>query len=86
MTLDIESEIIEEFVPSFPVLEYLRMANMEWRDSDRVTVSSASLRSLCLHATGCEGYVNPKSISFDIPNLHYLSKLRWFSCGGLSIS
>uniref|UniRef100_A0A1J3IDU1 F-box/LRR-repeat protein n=1 Tax=Noccaea caerulescens TaxID=107243 RepID=A0A1J3IDU1_NOCCA len=67
MTLDIESEIIfcdelEEFVPSFPVLEYLRMANMEWRDSDRVTVSSASLRTLCLHATGCQGYVNPKRI------------------------
>ncbi|KAL0741393.1 hypothetical protein Bca4012_082906 [Brassica carinata] len=76
-SLDIDSELIfcdemEEFIPSFPVLEELRMANMEWREPD-VTVSSPILRKLILHGTGCEGFVNPKSVSFDTPNLLVLS-------------
>ncbi|KAL0710577.1 hypothetical protein Bca4012_017555 [Brassica carinata] len=63
---------IEEFIPSFPALEELRMASMEWLESD-VTVSSATLRRLTLHGTGCENYVNPISVSFDTPNLLFLS-------------
>ncbi|CAH2033753.1 unnamed protein product [Thlaspi arvense] len=51
-SLDIDSHLIfcgeiEEFIPSFPVLEELRMANMDWGETD-VTVSSASLRKLSL--------------------------------------
>ncbi|CAH2063605.1 unnamed protein product [Thlaspi arvense] len=80
-SLYIDSELIlcdelEKFVPSFPVLEELRMANMEWRDLD-VTVSSARLRRLSLHGTGCDGLKpwrqNPKSFSFDTPNLLFLN-------------
>ncbi|XP_018440703.1 F-box/LRR-repeat protein At3g58930 [Raphanus sativus] len=76
-SLEIDSDLIfcgeiEEFIPSFTVLEELRMANMEWRESD-VTVSSASLRTLSLHATGCEEYENPTRVSFDTPNLNVLS-------------
>ncbi|CAH8269105.1 unnamed protein product [Arabidopsis lyrata] len=72
-TLDIDSEFIycgemERFLPSFPVLEKLRMADMEWTESDE-TVSSASLKKLSIHGTGCEGFRNPKSISFDTPSL-----------------
>uniref|UniRef100_A0A1J3J556 F-box/LRR-repeat protein n=1 Tax=Noccaea caerulescens TaxID=107243 RepID=A0A1J3J556_NOCCA len=41
---------------------------------DDVTVSSASLRKLTIHGgTGCEEFVNPKSISFDTPNVFYLN-------------
>ncbi|XP_010512119.1 PREDICTED: F-box/LRR-repeat protein At3g58930-like isoform X2 [Camelina sativa] len=76
-TLDIDAEMIfcgemESFLPRFPVLEDLRMANMEWMDSD-VTVSSATLRKLSIHGTGCEGFVNPKSVSFDTPSLLYFN-------------
>uniref|UniRef100_A0A1J3FLU4 F-box/LRR-repeat protein n=1 Tax=Noccaea caerulescens TaxID=107243 RepID=A0A1J3FLU4_NOCCA len=77
-SLNIDSELflcsddIEEFIPSFPVLEELRMANMEWNKMD-VTVSSASLRKLNLHGNGCEGSVNPRSVSFDTPNLLFLN-------------
>ncbi|ESQ44188.1 hypothetical protein EUTSA_v10005926mg [Eutrema salsugineum] len=68
-SLDIDSEMIfcddiEKFLPSFP-----------WRNFD-VTVSSASLRKLSLHGTGCEGlkpWQNPKSFSFDTPSLLYLN-------------
>ncbi|CAA7016731.1 unnamed protein product [Microthlaspi erraticum] len=74
--LDINSEVIfcgeiEEFVPSFPALEDLRMSNMEWPELD-VTVSSESIRKLSLHGTGCEPmkfWQNPKSFSFDTPSL-----------------
>ncbi|KAF8082912.1 hypothetical protein N665_0800s0009 [Sinapis alba] len=76
-SLNIDSDLIfcgeiEEFIPCFPVLEELRMANIEWVESD-VIVSSASLRTLSLHGTGCENFVNPMSVSFDTPNLHVLS-------------
>ncbi|CAA7016730.1 unnamed protein product [Microthlaspi erraticum] len=77
-SLSIESERIycgkvEKFISSFPVLEELRMATVEWDDSD-VTVSSASLRKLSIHAIGCDydGFSNPDSISFDTPSLLYL--------------
>ena len=36
-------------------------------------MSSASLRKLSILGTGCEDYVNPKSISFDTPSLLYLN-------------
>ncbi|XP_010417389.1 PREDICTED: F-box protein At3g03040-like [Camelina sativa] len=49
----------------FPVLEDLRMANMEWIDSDE-TVSSATLTNLLISGFPPE---NLKSISFDAPNL-----------------
>ncbi|CAN6813744.1 unnamed protein product [Brassica oleracea] len=76
-SLDIDSDLIfcgeiEEFIPSFPALEELRMASMEWLEPD-VTVSSATLRKLTLHGTGCEEFVNPTSVSFDTPNLLVLS-------------
>ncbi|XP_048596518.1 F-box/LRR-repeat protein At3g58930-like [Brassica napus] len=48
------------------------MGSMEWRESD-VTVSSATLRTMSLHGTGCEEFVNPTSVSFDTPNLRVLS-------------
>ncbi|KAG7566516.1 FBD domain [Arabidopsis suecica] len=76
-SLYIDSDLIlwgkmKRFLHSFPVLEELRMANMEWTASDE-TVSSASLRKLSILGTGCEDYVNPKSISFDTPSLLYLN-------------
>ena len=76
-SLDIDSDLIfcgeiEEFIPSFPALEELRMASMEWLEPD-VTVSSATLRKLTLHGTGCEEFVNPTSVSFDTPELLVLS-------------
>ncbi|CAN7006662.1 unnamed protein product [Brassica rapa subsp. trilocularis] len=76
-SLDMDSDLIfcgeiEEFIPSFPALEELRMASMEWLEP-YVTVSSATLRKLTLHGTGCEEYVNPTSVSFDTPNLLVLS-------------
>ncbi|KAG2298622.1 hypothetical protein Bca52824_035094 [Brassica carinata] len=73
-SLDIDSDLVlffadfEEIIPSFPVLEELRIANMEWHEF-HITVSSASLRKLSLHCTGCGGVVIPKSVSFDTPNL-----------------
>ena len=56
-SFDIDSELvlcgeIEDFIPSFPVLEELRMATVEWREP-YVIVSSAILRKLILHGTGC---------------------------------
>ncbi|KFK37746.1 hypothetical protein AALP_AA3G024600 [Arabis alpina] len=72
--LDIDSEWIlcagkiEMLLPCFPVLEEIRMSQMEWIDSD-VTVSSASLRKICISATGSRSLQNPKSVSFDTPNL-----------------
>ncbi|CAF2049593.1 unnamed protein product [Brassica napus] len=76
-SLSIDSDLIfcgevEEFIPSFTALEELRMGSMEWRESD-VTVSSATLRTMSLHGTGCEEFVNPTSVSFDTPNLRVLS-------------
>ncbi|XP_018440487.1 F-box/LRR-repeat protein At3g58930-like [Raphanus sativus] len=76
-SLDIDSDLIfcgkiEEFIPAFPVLEELRMGSMEWIQSD-VTVSSATLRTLSLHGTGCDDFVNPTRVSFDTPNLNVLS-------------
>ncbi|EOA30731.1 hypothetical protein CARUB_v10013870mg [Capsella rubella] len=56
---------LEEFLPSFPVLEDLQMSNIQWIDSDE-TVSSSTLTTL--HIT-CIRSENPKSISFDTPNL-----------------
>uniref|UniRef100_A0A0D3C188 FBD domain-containing protein n=1 Tax=Brassica oleracea var. oleracea TaxID=109376 RepID=A0A0D3C188_BRAOL len=61
-SFDIDSELvlcgeIEDFIPSFPVLEELRMATVEWREP-YVIVSR---------------FVNPKSVSFDTPNLLSLS-------------
>ncbi|EFH54505.1 predicted protein [Arabidopsis lyrata subsp. lyrata] len=65
---------MEDFLHSFPVLEEIHMANMEWRESDESeTMSSASLRKLSIHGTGVEEFENPKSISFDTPSLLYLN-------------
>ncbi|XP_010504857.1 PREDICTED: F-box/LRR-repeat protein At3g58930-like [Camelina sativa] len=72
-SLYIDSDLIfcgemGRFLSSFPVLEEIHMANMEWPKSDE-TMSSASLRNLSIHGTGCEEFENPKTISFDTPNL-----------------
>ncbi|CAH8331746.1 unnamed protein product [Eruca vesicaria subsp. sativa] len=73
-SLDIDSDLILffadflEIIPSFLVLEELRIHNLEWDKAD-VTVSSASLRKLSLHCTSCGGLLNPRSVSFDTPNL-----------------
>ncbi|XP_010463745.1 PREDICTED: F-box protein At3g03040-like [Camelina sativa] len=56
---------LQVLLPSFPVLEDLQMSNIQWIDSDD-TVSSATLTTL--HITGFRAQ-NPKSISFDTPNL-----------------
>ncbi|CAH8269100.1 unnamed protein product [Arabidopsis lyrata] len=78
-SLNIDSDLIfcgamEDFLHSFPVLEEIHMANMEWRESDESeTMSSASLRKLSIHGTGVEEFENPKSISFDTPSLLYLN-------------
>ncbi|KAG7575785.1 F-box domain [Arabidopsis thaliana x Arabidopsis arenosa] len=55
----------QELLPCFPVLEELQMSHMQWMDSDE-TVSSSTLTTL--HITGIRSE-NPKSISFDTPNL-----------------
>ncbi|CAA7024412.1 unnamed protein product [Microthlaspi erraticum] len=76
-SLDMDSDYIvctsdlEEFIPSFPLLEDLRMANIPWHE-EHVTVTSASLRKLNLHGIGCLDDVNPSSVSFDLPNLLFL--------------
>ncbi|XP_010505483.1 PREDICTED: F-box protein At3g03040-like [Camelina sativa] len=73
-SLDIEAAKIfcdtkfELLLPSFPLLERLMLADMEWIGSDE-TVSSASITSLAINATGFTSYQNPKSISFDTPSL-----------------
>nr|VDD12644.1 unnamed protein product [Brassica oleracea] len=79
-SLDINSDTIvcgefEKFITSFPMLEELEMGTMKWEDFN-VTVSSANLRSLSLHGSGIEGwddFENPKSFSFDAPNLLFLN-------------
>ncbi|KAJ4897085.1 F-box/LRR-repeat protein [Raphanus sativus] len=62
---------LEVFLSAFPVLEEFHMVGIEWPDSDE-SVSSQSLRKLTLYAGGFEDWRNPKSISFDTPNLVYL--------------
>ncbi|KFK40003.1 hypothetical protein AALP_AA3G317500 [Arabis alpina] len=75
-TLNIGSEWVllcddlDKFLAAFPVLEGFYLASIEW-DSDE-TVSSASLKKLTIYASGFEDFRNPKSISFDTPNLIYL--------------
>ncbi|KAG7566520.1 F-box domain [Arabidopsis suecica] len=64
-------EKLEMFLPSFPVLEDLYMADIEWSDLDE-SVSSTSLRKLTIYACGFEDFKNPKSISFDTPSLVFL--------------
>ncbi|XP_010485636.1 PREDICTED: F-box/LRR-repeat protein At3g03030-like [Camelina sativa] len=59
---------IELMLPSFPVLEELRLVGVEWIDSDD-TVSCATLNKLLLSATGPKACRKPKSVSFDTPNL-----------------
>ncbi|EOA26183.1 hypothetical protein CARUB_v10019621mg [Capsella rubella] len=76
-SLLIDSDLIfcgemERFLPYFPVLEEIHMANMEWQES-KETMSSPSLTKLSIHGTGCEDFENPKSISFDTPSLLYLN-------------
>ncbi|KAL0733281.1 hypothetical protein Bca4012_009491 [Brassica carinata] len=61
---------LEVFLSAFPVLEEFYMAEIEW-DSDE-SVSSESLRKLTIYTSGFEDFRNPKSISFDTPNLVYL--------------
>lgn len=62
---------LDVFLSAFPVLEEFYMAGIEGPDSDE-TVSSASLRKLCIYASGFQDFRNPMSISFDTPNLIYL--------------
>ncbi|CAN6821317.1 unnamed protein product [Brassica oleracea] len=64
-------EDLEVFLSSFPVLEDLHMAHIEWPETDE-SVSSQSLRKLTIYAGGFRDFRNPKSISFDTPNLVYL--------------
>lgn len=54
-----------------PALEEFHVAKIEWWEYDE-SVSSQSLRKLTLYADGFEDWRNPKSISFDTPNLVYL--------------
>ncbi|CAL9234219.1 unnamed protein product [Arabidopsis halleri] len=74
-TLEIDAEWItcdelEMFLPAFPVLEELYLADKKWLWNE--TVSSSSLRKLTIYASGFESYLNPESISFDTPSLVYL--------------
>ncbi|CAH8259110.1 unnamed protein product [Arabidopsis lyrata] len=60
---------LQELLPCFPVIEELRLVGMEWIDS-HVTVSCATLTNqLLLCSTGSKTSRNPKSVSFDTPNL-----------------
>ncbi|KAL0733113.1 hypothetical protein Bca4012_009323 [Brassica carinata] len=76
-TLSFESKWIllcddlEGFLSGFPVLEEFSMAHIEWPDWDE-SVSSETLRKVTIYACGFEDFQNPKSISFDTPNLVYL--------------
>ncbi|KAJ4896985.1 F-box/LRR-repeat protein [Raphanus sativus] len=62
---------LEVFLSAFPALEEFYMAEIEWPDSDQ-SVSSQSLLKLTIYACGFDDWRNPKSISFDTPNLVYL--------------
>ncbi|KAJ0241916.1 F-box domain-containing protein [Hirschfeldia incana] len=62
---------LEVFLSGLPALEEFHMAEIEWPDSDE-SVSSGSLRKCTIYATGFEDFQDPKSISFDTPNLVYL--------------
>ncbi|KAJ0241925.1 F-box domain-containing protein [Hirschfeldia incana] len=62
---------LDVFLSGFPALEEFHMAEIEWSESDE-SVSSGSLRKCTIYASGFEDFQNPKSISFDTPNLVYL--------------
>ncbi|CAG7871866.1 unnamed protein product [Brassica rapa] len=64
-------EDLEVFLSAFPVLEEFHMADIQWPQMDE-SVSSQSLRKLTIYASGFRDFRNPKSISFDTPNLVYL--------------
>ncbi|KAF8096902.1 hypothetical protein N665_0299s0060 [Sinapis alba] len=67
---------MEKFLACFPVLEEAEMIGMDWTDSVD-TVSSETLKKLSFHATGMSTILNPKSISFDTPNLRFLAYSDW---------
>ncbi|KAG7561376.1 F-box-like domain superfamily [Arabidopsis thaliana x Arabidopsis arenosa] len=63
-------EKLEMFLPSFPVLEELYMADFDWSESDE-SASSTCLRKLTIYG-GFDDLKNLKSISFDTPSLVFL--------------
>ncbi|CAH2065368.1 unnamed protein product [Thlaspi arvense] len=77
-TLRLESEMIicgdkmEKLLPCFPVLEELAMIGIDWVVADD-TVSSSTLKKMTFHTTGMRKIQNPKSVSFDTPNLRFLA-------------
>ncbi|CAG7890727.1 unnamed protein product [Brassica rapa] len=83
-TLRIASEMVsmdcdvnmERFLACFPVLEEAELISMDWVDPVD-TVSSSTLKKLTVHATGMKTVQNPKSISFDAPNLRFLAYSDW---------
>lgn len=75
MSMDCDVKM-ERFLACFPVLEEAEMISMDWVDPVD-TVSSSTLRKLSFHATGMKTILNPKSISFDAPNLRFLAFSDW---------
>ncbi|CAF2088486.1 BnaA06g25620D [Brassica napus] len=70
-SLELVLDFLEVFLSAFPVLEEFHMADIQWPQMDE-SVSSQSLRKLTIYASGFRDFRNPKSISFDTPNLVYL--------------
>lgn len=62
---------LEVFLSAFPVLEELYLSDIGGLDS-KATASSATLRKLSIYTCALEINRNPKSFSFDTPNLVYL--------------
>ncbi|ESQ44165.1 hypothetical protein EUTSA_v10006442mg, partial [Eutrema salsugineum] len=76
-TLDIDSVVFEErgfgfvkLLAGCPVLEELVMMNIGWEDWKFCSVLVKTLKRLTFFSE--DTYENPKSVSFDTPNLEYL--------------
>ncbi|CAA7053883.1 unnamed protein product [Microthlaspi erraticum] len=63
---------VERLLQSCPVLEDMYMRDLLWSNLDE-NLSSATLTRLKLCAMGSKIFQNPKTVSFDAPNLRHLS-------------
>ncbi|KAL9230539.1 hypothetical protein vseg_005877 [Gypsophila vaccaria] len=67
-----KDDFLARLVPSCPVLEDLGISHCSLRDSDRVTISSRSLRELVLHVLPYDSDDDRNVVLIDTPNLQYL--------------
>ncbi|KAK9734648.1 hypothetical protein RND81_04G154600 [Saponaria officinalis] len=67
-----EDDFVTRLVSSCSSLEDLSITYCSWVKSDRVTISSHSLRRLALSINKCEEEKNSDLVLIDAPNLQYL--------------